>query len=306
MPQRPGLGKGLDALIPSTGMQQPPAREGGVLKLPINAIARNPRQPRGSDFDEKDLQELADSIREHGIIQPLVVSQSPDEVGKYILIAGERRLRAAKLVMLETVPAILREATDRELLELALIENIQRAELNPLEEADAYRQLTDDFGLSHEEVAKRVGKSRPAVSNTMRLLQLSDIVKSALIASYSRAEEYDQDLEQQGDSKFRLSEGHARALLRLSTHQAQDAAFRTVEKDMLNVRQTEELVKRLSGEKTPPPPKKSESPEAKDLERRLESSLGQKVKLRYDKGVGTISIHYRSDEELETLLERLL
>ena len=305
MPQRPGLGKGLDALIPSTpGSQHPPAGEGGVLQVSVDVIVRNPRQPRQSDFDEKDLGELADSIREHGIIQPLVLS--PAEGETYTLIAGERRLRAAKLVNLRTVPAIIRQATDRELLELALIENIQRAELNPLEEAEAYRQLTEDFGLSHEEVAKRVGKSRPAVSNTLRLLGLSDTVKKALVDSYSHADENDQDLEHQSESKFRLSEGHARALLRLSTHQAQDAALRTVEAGMLNVRQTEDLVKRWGGEKTSSPPQKSPPPEVIDMEARLEASLGQKVKLRYDKGKGVISIHYGSDEELETLLGRLL
>ncbi len=253
MPQRPGLGKGLDALIPSTPDSQQPVSGGGVSQLPVDAILRNPRQPR-DQFDAKDLGELTASIREHGIIQPLIVS--PKDGGTYTLIAGERRLEAAKQAGLRTVPAIMRQASDRELLELALIENIQRAELNPLEEAEAYRQLTEDFGLSHEEVALRVGKSRPAVSNTLRLLQLSDTVKKALIASYSHADENDQDIEQQKESKFRLSEGHARSLLRLSTHQAQDAALRTVEAGRLNVRQTEELVKRLGGEKPQRPRKK--------------------------------------------------
>lgn len=305
MPQRPGLGKGLDALIPSTPFTQPSAASGGgVLQLSADAIIRNPRQPRKSEFDEKDLGELADSIREHGIIQPLIVSQG--EGGTYILVAGERRLRAAQQIGLRTVPAILRQASDRDLLELALIENIQRAELNPLEEAEAYRQLTEDFGLSHEEVARRVGKSRPAVSNTMRLLQLSDTVKNALVESYSHADENDQDLEQQQQSKFRLSEGHARALLRLTTHQAQDAALRTVETGNLNVRQTEELVKRWGGEKREPAPKQTAPPEVTDLERRLEASLGQEVKLKHGKKGGTLSIRYTSDEELETLLERLL
>ena len=144
---------------------------------------------------------------------------------------------------------------------------MQRAELNPLEEAEAYRQLTDDFDLSHEEVALRVGKSRPAVSNTLRLLQLSDKVKQALVESYSHDDEMDQEPEKEKESKFRLSEGHARALLRLSTHEAQEAALRTVEKGRLNVRQTEELVKRLSGEKTSPPPKKAPSAEVMGLNR---------------------------------------
>jgi len=305
MPQRPGLGKGLDALIPSsTSKQTLPATDGGVLQLATDVIVRNPRQPRKSEFDEKDLNELAISIREHGIIQPLIVSQGEGE--RYILIAGERRLRAAKKVGLRTVPAIVRQANDRELLELALIENIQRADLNPLEEADAYYQLTEDFGLSHEEVARRVGKSRPAVSNTLRLLHLSDTVKAALINGYSHADENDQDLEQQAESRFRLSEGHARTLLHLPTHQAQDAALRTVEKGKLNVRQTEELVKRWGGEKKPLIPTKTAAPEVLDLERQLESSLETEVKLRHGKKGGTITIRYYSDEELDKLLGRLL
>ena len=305
MPQRSGLGKGLDALIPSTPSVQPSstAGESGVSQLPVDAIRRNPRQPR-EQFDAKDLEELAASIREHGVIQPLIVAPGTD--GNYTLIAGERRLEAAKRAGLHTVPAILRQASDRELLELALIENIQRSELNPLEEADAYRQLTEDFGLSHEEVARRVGKSRPAVSNTLRLLQLSDIVKNALIESYSHADENDQDFEQQGESGFRLSEGHARALLRLPTHQAQDAALKTVEAGKLNVRQTEELVKRWGGERQLPVPKQAQPPEVTDLEKRLEESLETEVKMRHGKKGGTITIRYFSDEELDKLLKRLL
>lgn len=304
MANRPGLGKGLDALIPSGPEQQPAASEGGVRQLSVDVILRNPRQPRKSEFDEKDLKELAESIREHGIIQPLIVS--PAEKDQYTLIAGERRLRAAMQIGLRTVPAILRDASDRELLELALIENIQRAELNPLEEADAYRQLTEDFKLSHEEVAQRVGKSRPAISNTLRLLQLSDAVKAALIDSYSHVDENDQEFEQLSESKFRLSEGHARALLGLSTHQSQDAALRAVESGTLNVRQTEELVKRWSGEKKAPALKTGLPPEVSDLERRLESSLGQEVKIKHGKNGGTVTIRYYSDEELDTLTNKLL
>jgi ParB family chromosome partitioning protein len=305
MPQRPGLGKGLDALIPSSpGMPPPVDGDGGVLQLSADAIVRNPRQPRKSDFDPKDLEELASSIQEHGIIQPLIVS--PGEGGTYILIAGERRLRAAKQLGLLTVPAIVRQASDRELLELALIENIQRADLNPLEEADAYRQLTQDFGLSHEEVAQRVGKSRPAVSNTLRLLELSDTVKQALIESYSHTDNDNQDLEQQNETKFRLSEGHARALLRLSTHKLQDSVLKTIQERQLNVRQTEELVKIRSGQKPPSVIKPAKPPEIIDLEKRLETSLETEVKLRHGKQGGTITIRYYSEEELDKLLGRLL
>jgi len=304
MPQRSGLGKGLDALIPSTpGLQQPTTGDGGVSQLPVDAILRNPRQPRGQ-FDAKDLDELTASIREHGIIQPLIVS--PETGGTYTLIAGERRLEAAKQAGLRTVPAVLRQASDRELLELALVENVQRAELNPLEEAEAYRQLTEDFSLSHEDVALRVGKSRPAVSNTLRLLQLSDKTKQSLVESYSHNDEKDQDMEQGKESRFRLSEGHARALLRLTTHQAQDAALRSVEAGRLNVRQTEELVRKLGGEKAPSAPKKTPPPEVTEIEERLRTSLGTKVALRHGKKGGTVTIHYYSDEELDTLLNRLL
>jgi len=306
MPQRSGLGKGLEALIPSTpSQQQQPAKgDGGVLQISVDAISRNPRQPR-DQFDPQDLEELAASIREHGIIQPLIVAPGTGET--YTLIAGERRLQAAKRAGFRTVPAIIRQVTDRELLELALIENVQRAELNPLEEAEAYRQLTEDFGLSHEEIAQRVGKSRPAVSNTLRLLQLSDTVKQVLIESYSHSKEKDKDPEQGQESEFRLSEGHARALLRLSTHSLQDSVLKTVQSRKLNVRETEKLVKVRSEPKPTQPSKPATSPEVADLEKRLENSLETDVKLRYtkDKG-GTVTIRYYSDEELNKLLERLL
>ena len=305
MPQRPGLGKGLDALIPSSPSQPQPAKvDGGVLQIPVDGIARNPRQPR-DQFDPQDLEELAASIREHGIIQPLIVTPDTDET--YTLIAGERRLQAAKKAGFRTVPVIIRQVTDRELLELALIENVQRAELNPLEEAEAYRQLNEDFGLSHEEIALRVGKSRPAVSNTLRLLQLSDTVKLALIESYSHSKEKDKDLDQEKESEFRLSEGHARALLRLSTHSLQDSVLLTVQSRKLNVRETEKLVKIRSEPKPTSPPKPALLPEVADLEKRLEDSLETDVKLRYskDKG-GTVTIRYYSDEDLNKLLERLL
>lgn len=301
MAQRSGLGKGLDALIPSSSNAQAP--ETGVMHLSVDLISRNPRQPR-DQFDAKDMDELTASIREHGIIQPLIVA--PGESETYTLIAGERRLQAAKQAGLRTVPVIVRDASDRELLELALIENIQRAELNPLEEADAYRQLTEDFGLSHEEIALKVGKSRPAVSNTLRLLQLSDVVKQALVEGYSRLDEQDQDLDDEIESRFRVSEGHARALLRLPNLEAQNAALKTVRAERLNVRQTEELVKRLSGHKKPVVPKQAPLPEVTEMEERLRASLGTKVVLRHGKKGGTVTIHYYSDEELDSLFEKLL
>jgi len=283
MPQRPGLGKGLGALIQATNTQtSPPSQSEGITKARIEKIKANPHQPRTS-VNPDDLKELADSIREHGVIQPLIVMPGNDEDG-YTLIAGERRLQAAKQAGLEDVPVIIREASDRELLEIALIENVQRADLNPLEEAEAYRQLNEDFGLSHEEVAKRVGKSRVAVTNTLRLRFAADAVKQALV-----------DKE--------ISEGHARALLALPSHESQAAALKTVKG--LTVRQTEELVRKYSGEK-PVKPVKQKSPEITDLERRLQDSLETDVKLRHGKKGGTVTIHYYSDEELDKLLNRLL
>jgi len=281
MPKHTGLGKGLDALIP-TG-ETTVTSAGGVMQIPVEQIQPNPHQPR-IHFSETDLSELADSIREHGVLQPLVV-MSVD--GGYQLIAGERRLQASKLAGLRAVPAILRQATKQELLELALIENIQRADLNALEEAEAYRQLTEDFGLSHEAVARRVGKSRVAVTNTLRLLGVAPAVKQALV-----------------DGK--ITEGHARALLGLSSVRAQESALQTVVKLDMSVRQTEGLVKKLGGAKPSSKKKAGPSPDVTDIEQRLRASLGTKVALRHSKKGGTVTIHYYSDEELDALLGKLL
>jgi len=282
MAQRTGLGKGLDALIP--GGKDSPSIAGGVTQAAVESIARNPRQPR-VQFDAGELDELAASIREHGIIQPLIVS--PGKNNGFILIAGERRLQAAKKAGLQTVPVILRQASDRQHLELALIENVQRADLGPLEEADAYQHLVQDFGLSQEEVAARVGKSRVAVTNTLRLLGLSQRVKQAL------AEE-------------QITEGHARALLGLTSAKAQEAALQTVLKLFLSVRQTEGLVRKLGGEKPKAKVKSKPAADVADIERRLRASLGTKVALKHGKKGGAVTIYYYSDEELDTLLERLL
>jgi len=277
--KRTGLGKGLDALIPGST-----AASRGVQQLPVEAIRPNPRQPRAR-FQPEELEELAASIREHGVIQPLIVTRGASP-GEYTLIAGERRLQAARKAGLHTVPAILREASEQELLELALIENVQRADLNPLETAEAYRQLSADFGLSHEEISRRVGKSRSAVTNTLRLLEAPPSVQQAVL---------------NGD----ISEGHARALLGLPTPQAQAAALQTVLTKGLTVRQTEDLVRKLKGRK-PAPRQAAPSPALRDIEERLRARLGTKVSLKHGKKGGRITIHYYSEEELETLLARLL
>lgn len=284
MSRKTGLGRGLGALIP--GGEEPQWQGSGVMEVPVEKIQPNPRQPR-TRFHEEELEELAASIRQHGVIQPLILSHSGQGDGEYVLIAGERRLLAARRAGLETVPALVREAGDQQRLELALIENVQRADLTPLEAAEAYRQLTEEFQLSHEEVSQRVGKSRVAVTNTLRLLKLPPAVQQAL-------------------AEGQISEGHARALLALSTPQAQNAALQTILKQGLNVRQTEELVRRLSGQKPVRKAKPGPSPEVLELEERLEASLGTRVTLnRRGKG-GTLVIHFYSDEELNALIERFI
>lgn len=279
--KRRGLGRGLDALIPSG----PAEDRGQVRQIDIEVIQPNPRQPR-RDFDAADLAELADSIAEHGVLQPLLLAQ-PEDSQEYVLIAGERRLQAAKKAGLATVPAVVRVANEQQLLVWALIENLQREDLNPIEAAEGYRQLAEDFELSHEAIAERVGKSRSTISNSLRLLQLPEGLQQAV-------------------QSRQISEGHARALLALDTAKAQQAALRTILEGALNVRQTEDLVRRLSGKSRTPRKKTSKrSPEEKALEDELQQSLGTKVSLRSKKEGGSITLYYYSNEELNALVERL-
>ncbi len=284
MPQRSGLGKGLDALIPGGTQSAVAANTGGVRQVGVDLIQRNPRQPR-VHFSEEELSELAASIREHGVIQPLIVSPNTD--GTFVLIAGERRWQAAQKAGLQKVPVVTRQASNQELLELALVENVQRADLNALEEAEAYRQLVEEFGLSHEAVAKRVGKSRVAVTNTLRLLGVAEEVKQALV-----------------DGK--ITEGHARALLMLSSQKAQAAALQTVINLSLNVRQTEELVRKRAGQKLIKARKPSRNADVNDIIKKLQHSLGTRVSLKHGKDGGRMTIYYYSNEELNALLEKLL
>lgn len=282
MTRRTGLGKGLDALIP--GGEQPLGVE-GPTQLPIDAIRPNPRQPR-TNIDTDDLSDLAASIRNHGILQPLIVSE--DLVpGQFTLIAGERRLRAARMAGLMNVPVLIRQVTPEEQLELALIENLQRSDLTPLETAEAYRQLSEEFSLSHEAIAAIVGKNRVSVTNTLRLLKLPEAVKEAL-------------------TNGQITEGHARALLALNTVQSQLAALQTLLNLDLNVRQTEDLVKRLSGHRAPVVHRPSPPPEISAIEDRLRNSLGTRVDLRHGKHGGSLIIHYYSDEELDHLINQLI
>ncbi|NLF49912.1 MAG: ParB/RepB/Spo0J family partition protein [Leptolinea sp.] len=279
MAHRAGLGRGLDAIIPASTESK-----SGTEMVQIDNIIPNPRQPR-SIMAEDGLQELAESIRQHGILQPLIVTRESEN--QYILIAGERRWRAARIAGLETVPVIQREANDRDRLELALIENVQRADLMPLETAEAYRQLAEEFGLTHDEIALRVGKSRVAVTNTMRLLKLPEVVQNALLS---------------GD----ITEGHARALLSLTTPQSQMAVLQTIIRNDLSVRQTEELTKKYNGEKAPSKPKPEVPVEVKEIEDRLREHLGTRVTVNHGKKGGSLVIYYYSNEELNSVLDTIL
>jgi ParB family transcriptional regulator, chromosome partitioning protein len=282
MARKGGLGKGLDALIPGGENYQ---TESGITNIPIDRIVPNPRQPR-TGMNQIDLEELAASIREHGVLQPIIISKG-SQPEDYILIAGERRWRASKLAGLDFIPAIIREVSQQQQLELALIENVQRSDLGPLETAEAYRQLAEDFKLSHEEIAQRVGKNRTTITNSLRLLKLPQAALSAL-------------------AEGRITEGHARSLLALPTVQAQLAALQTVLNQGLSVRQTEELIRKLNGQRSAHPVKSTESPEIKDIEGRLCQRLGTKVSLTHGKKGGTVTIHYYSDEELDSLISQIL
>ena len=283
MSPKRGLGKGLEALIP--GSEDRSLNLVGVLQVPLENISPNPRQPR-STIDSSQLKGLAQSIAKHGILQPLIVAQV-NESENYQLIAGERRWQAAKLAGLTTVPVIVRQADELDHLSLALIENLQRSDLNPLEAADGYHQLAEDFQLSHEAIAMMIGKSRAEVTNTLRLLKLSASVRKALAAN-------------------KISQGHARALLALSTAQAQSAALQTIISSELSVRQTEELIRRLGGERKKGRKSSARSPELVDLEEKLRQSLGTRVTLNRGTRGGSILIRFYSDEELDALVERLI
>jgi ParB family chromosome partitioning protein len=282
-----GLGKGLEALIPTTTARLASAEvQAGAVEIPVEQISPNPHQPRQAMNQEK-LQELAVSIAAHGLIQPLVVTRTG---GKYQLIAGERRWRASQLAGLTTVPVIVKETTPQQMLELALVENIQRADLNPLEEAEAYAQLMEEFGLTQEAVAERVGKSRTAVANTVRLLNLPEEARMALASG-------------------EISEGHARALLSLKKQRDQLSLLTTVINRGLNVRQTEALARQLLlGDDAEAKPKRPPlTPHDKTMLAKFESKLGTKIELNRSEGeTGRLVIHFYSQEELQAIFNAIL
>ena len=273
-----GLGRGLAALIP----QRAPSA-GGSIEIPLARIRENPRQPR-LRMDNEALASLADSIRQHGVIQPILVTETIDG---YTLVAGERRVRAARIAGLERIPAIVRQLADRQQLELALVENLQREDLDPMEAARAYRELMDEFSFTQEDLATRVGRARSTVANTLRLLELHPAVQDAVAASL-------------------ITEGHARALGGLPT-EAQAPAVTTVIADDLSVRQTEELVRRV---RTPRPERvaaqSAPDPDVERVEEDLRRSLGTKVRLTRTRRGGRIVIEYFGDEELARLYQRLV
>lgn len=281
--ERPhGLGRGLAALIP-----QRPAGTGGTVEIPLDRIGANPRQPRQRIADDA-LETLTASIRAHGVIQPILVTETLDG---YQLVAGERRVRAARAAGLERIPAVVRQLADRDQLELALVENLQREDLDPIEAARAYRQLIDEFAFSQEDLATRVGRARSTVANTLRLLDLAPEVQGAV-------------------ADGQITEGHARALGGLPSEAQPRVLALVVERD-LSVRQTEELVRRLRGPTVAGDAEvvASTAPRDPDLDRveeDLRRALGTKVRLARSRRGGRIVIEYYSDEELSRLYDRLI
>lgn len=279
------LGRGLDALLSDPAAAASGDRDGKLIKLPVESLRRGQYQPR-TRMDKDALEELAQSIKARGIVQPIVARELDD--GGYEIIAGERRWRAAQLAGLEEVPVVLRSIPDEAALAISLIENIQRENLNPIEEASGLRRLLDEFGLTHDKVAQGVGRSRSAVSNILRLLSLNQAAK---------------DLLEEG----RLEMGHARALLSLSGEE-QDNAARTVASRRLSVRQTEELVKQFQNKKQAAGKKKKKpgvDPDVQRLQDELSDRLGTHVSIRHNKGRGQLVIDYHSLEELDGLLSRI-
>jgi ParB family chromosome partitioning protein len=288
MAKKRGLGRGLSSLIPDTGLSADD--DSGLVQVAIDAINPNPRQPR-EKIDPDQLEELANSIKEHGLIQPLVVRKV--DGGQYNIIAGERRWRAARMAGLGTIPVVIKEASPQAMLELALVENIQRADLNAVEEAQAYQQLMDEFDLTQKDVSKRVGKSRSTVANMVRLLSLPQVIQIAVM-----------------DGK--LSGAHARALLPLSKPKIQENVMAIVIEKGLTVRQVEDLVRKMvTGSKegagqSSSKPQMKRSPEIDALEADIRQTLGTKVKIQKGPKGGKVVIHFFSDEELQSIYEAIV
>ena len=278
------LGRGLSALIPqaSVPLQGDIPSSTGIVRLPIESILRDPAQPRKA-FDEAKLRELAGSIRTQGVIQPVLVRRDGTD---YRLIAGERRWRAAQLAGLQEVPAVVRDVTPAEAFELALVENLQRTDLNPLEEAEGYRRLIQEFGLTQDQVGERVGRDRTSIANALRLLQLPDGVKEMLASGA-------------------LGMGHARALLGMSSGSELVKAAERIVREQLSVRETERIVRTARAPSTSPSRKPAGSTAARAVVEDLQRRLGTKVRLEDRGGKGTLEIDFFSYEDLERILALL-
>lgn len=278
-----GLGRGLGALIDDFSVADTAA---AVTSLPLQKVEPNPNQPRRT-FDEGELESLADSIREHGILQPLAVR--PMGEGFYQIIAGERRWRAARLAGLEEVPVVVLDADDRAVMELALVENLQRQDLNPMEEAEGYAALMGNFGLTQEQAASRVGKSRPAVANALRLLALPEEVRHMV-------------------EMGTLSAGHARAILSLPSERLQKSAAQRIVVLRLSVRQAEAMCKRMTAEEKRPEPKPKpiEVDYVAECEKALSRRLDRKVKIVNGKRKGRFELEFYGQDDLQRLYEALL
>ena len=272
------LGKGLGALIPDEINED----NEGKLMISLNKIKSNIDQPRKS-FDNEKIAELAESIKNHGIIQPLILKEND---GGYIIVAGERRWRAAKMVGLKEVPAIVMDLTEKQVLEISLIENIQRQDLNPIEEALAYKKLLSDFDLTQEELSKRIGKSRTAITNTIRLINLDSRVQQYVIDGI-------------------ISEGHGRALLSLEDGDLQYIYSQKVIDEKLSVRELEKLIRNISLKSERSEKKEELNPYYKDVRDRLQNYFGTKVNLSSKKNKGKIEIEYYSEEDLERILDMI-
>jgi ParB family chromosome partitioning protein len=282
-----GLGKGLGALIPTSAPDATGNSDDGMRVVPVTAIRPNPHQPR-SKFDQAALEDLAASVAEHGLIQPLIVNRDESDDDAYTLIAGERRWRAAQLAGLQDVPVIIKDVTPQAMLEIAIIENVQRADLNPLEEGVAYQQLIDEFGLTQGEVARRVGKSRPAITNTLRLLELPENIRQAVIDN-------------------QVSGGHARTLLSLRTPDQQTAVMNSIIQGGWSVRKTEDVVRKMLTMQAPAKKqKRRKSAEIVDLEHRFGETLGTRVNIEQGANGGRLVIYYYSDEELNAVYEAIV
>lgn len=283
MSKKFGLGKGLGALIPED-ISEDNALLNGMQKIDISLIKANNTQPRKS-FDEEKIMELSESIKQYGVIQPILITKD-EEAHTYTIVAGERRWRAAKLAGIKEIPVIIKELNKKEILEISLIENIQRQDLNPIEEAKAYKNLLEDFKLTQEELSKRVGKSRTAIANCIRLLNLDERVQDYVIDGV-------------------LTEGHGRTLLTIEDKELQYKISQMIIDDKLSVRETEKLIKSLNKDKEKQKSDKQVNQYYQDIKNKLEELFGTRVFLNSNNDKGKIQIEYYSEEDLQRILDIL-